>query len=145
MISFNCSTWLHFIFKGCFHFILYNQYFLWQIVRGAHLKSYSATWYASLPESANSEGIMGFIYLSHFISHVLRNSLILSAVGSTSLRAGICYFAMIDHCVLMQCYDKGMNSEWGSVFGKGMPKYSQFKTNYNSAYHQRLVKYRTRA
>lgn len=62
---------------------------------------------------------------------MLRNSLILSAVGSTSLGAGICYVAMINHCILLQCYDKRMNSKRGSVFGKGRPNYAQFKTNYN--------------
>lgn len=74
----------------------------------------------------------------------LRNSLILSAVGSTAFGAGICYIVMIDHCVLLQCYGKGMNSKWRSVSGKGRAKYAQFKTNYNSAYHWRLMKYRPR-
>lgn len=91
MISCNCSAWLHFIFKGYFHFILYNCCFVWVFLM------------------TNSKGVSFKILLSNLIRlttrkwrnyrlHLsfpfyqpcvmLRNSLILSAVGSTFFGAG---------------------------------------------------------
>jgi len=129
---------MHFIFKGCFHFILYN----WLGVFMTKSKEVSFKILLSnliclttrkCKQWRNYGLHLSFPFYQPCV--MLRNSLTLSAVGFSAFGAGICYLAMIDHCVLLKCYVKGMNSKSRSVSGKGRAKYAQFKTNYSSAYH----------